>query len=70
MTDNAEPEEDEPSQIEVFGRGFGVPGAVGNALGQGPHGSMEVAPAGCVAMAGQDLRLQRIVENLAPTCPK
>lgn len=70
MTDSAEPEEVEPSRIPVFGRGFGVPGAVGNAAGQGPQGSMEVAPADCVAMAAQDLWLQRIVENLAPTCPK
>lgn len=70
MMDNAEPEEVEPSRISVFDRGFGEPGAVGNAAGQGPHGSMELARADCVAMAGQDSWLQRIVENLAPTCPK
>lgn len=70
MTDRAELEEVELLRSSVFGRGFGVLGAVGNAPGQRPHGSMEVAPANCVAMAGQDLWLQRIVENLAPTCPK
>lgn len=68
--DNAEPEEVEPSRVSVFNRGFVEPGAVGNAPGQGPHGSKEVASADCVAMAGQDWWLQRIVENLAPTCPK
>lgn len=70
MTDSAELEELEPSRSSVLGRGFGVPGAVGNAPGKRPHWSMEVAPADCVAMAGQDLWLQGIVENLAPTCPK
>ena len=48
MTDSAEPEELEPSRSLVFG----VPGAVGNVPGQRPHGSMEVAPADCIAMAG------------------